>query len=416
VWRKVLAGTAALSMAAVACSSSKSTKTSTPTTAASGAAASTAAGSASTASGTSGSINPNLPPVKIAFLSIETGTFAAPDRHNAIELAIAQLNAAGGIMGHKVEYTAYDTGILPQTTVTGVTKAISDHPTVILGLSVSSGVLAVANMLKASGIPAIQEGQDNATDLSQIGVTNMFRGQPSVHEQSQAAINFIASQHPKTVGLFDDSDLNGVLGEKTIRTALQAQGVNNFIYREIAQNATDATEAALAMKGADIATSNGFPQEEALFVKDLAINGIKVPDVMGNSGVSIADFGLAPWSAVAGDYTYTVCDPDAVHTPATDAYTAAYKAKYPSATEVATSGPYIYDAVMLVAKAIEAENGSLASADIVKGLESVTYNGVCDTYHSDAQHTTAHTEYIVQFGQTQGSSSKVAEYDNMASS
>jgi ABC-type branched-subunit amino acid transport system substrate-binding protein len=244
----------------------------------------------------------------------------------------------------------------------------------------------------------------------------MFRGESSVHQQSQSAITFLASLHPKTVGLFDDSDLNGKIGTSTIKAGLQAQGVNNFIYREIAQNATDATEAALAKKGADIATSNGFPQEEAIFVKDLAVNNLKVPDLMGNSGVSIADFNLAPWSAVAGNYTYTICDPDAVHNPVADAYTAAYKAKFPATTEVATSGGNVYDAVMSVAKAIEAENGSLAPADIVKGLETVTSNGVCGTYHSDAEHNMSHTMYIVQFGQTQNSSSKVAEYDNMPSS
>ena len=302
-----------------------------------------------------------------------------------------------------MEYTAYDTGILPQSTVTAVTKAISDHPTVMLGLSVSSGVLASANLLKAAGIPTIQEGQDNTTDLSKLGVTTMFRGEPSVHEESNAAIDFIASQHPTTVGLFDDSDLNGVQGEADIKAGLKAKGINNFIYREIAQSATDATEAAIAMKGADIVTSNGFPQEEAIFVKDLALNGVKAHDVMGNSGTSISSFAMAPWSAVAGDYTYSICDPDAVHTTTSDAFAAAYKAKFPTTTELATSGAYLYDAVMLIAKAVEAEHGSLAPADITKGLETASYAGVCGNLQSDAQHNLSHTMYVVQFGTAQGS-------------
>ena len=299
-------------MVAAACGSSKSSKTTTATTA-------TTAATGTTASGTATSVNPNLPPVKIALLGIETGTYATPDRHNAIDLAIQQLNANGGIDGHKVEYTAYDTGILPQTTVTAVTKAISDHPTFMVGLAVSSGVQAAANLLKAAGIPTIQEGQDNSTDLSKLGVTSLFRGQASVHQQSDAAINFIASLHPTTVGQFDDSDLNSVQAEADIKTGLKAKGINNFIYREIAQSATDATEAAIAMKGADIITSDGFPNEEAIFVKDLSINGVKAHDVMGNSGTSIASFAMAPWSAVAGNYTYAVCDPDAVHTTESDA-------------------------------------------------------------------------------------------------
>jgi ABC-type branched-subunit amino acid transport system substrate-binding protein len=214
----------------------------------------------------------------------------------------------------------------------------------------------------------------------------------------------------------DDSDLNGKVAIGVIKAGLQAKGITNFTYREIAQNATDATEAALAMKGVDVTTSNGFPQEEAIFVKDLGINGIKVQDLMGNSGITIAYFGLAPWSAVAGDTTYTICDPEAVHNPVSDAFGAAYKAKYPATTQLASSNGNIYDGVMLFAKAIEAEGGSLAQADIVKGLQTVSYDGVCGTYKSDAQQNMAHTMYVVKFGQAQFSSSKAAEYDNMASS
>ena len=231
--RKVLAGVAALTLVATACGSSKSSKSTTATT----------AGTGTTASGSGTTVAANLPPIKIALLDFETGVYATPDRHNAIDVAIQQLNANGGVDGHKVEYTAYDTGILPQTTVTAVTKAISDHPTVMLGLAVSSGVLASANLLKTSGIPTIQEGQDNTTDLSKLGVTNLFRGEASVKQQADAGVNFIASQHPTTVGLFDDSDLNGVQTEANIKAALKAKGINNFIYREIAQSATDAINA-----------------------------------------------------------------------------------------------------------------------------------------------------------------------------
>lgn len=350
----------------------------------------------------------------IALLDFETGVYATPDRHNAIELAIKQINAAGGADGHMFQYNPYDTGILPQTTLTAVQKAISDNPTVMLGLAVSSGVQASATALKSSGIPTIQQGQDNTTDLSVLGVTNLFRGQPSVAEQSQAAINYLGSLHPKTVGQFDDSDLNSVQAQKVIKAGLQAKGINNFIYREVAQNATDATEAALAMKGADIATSDGFPVQESLFVRALATNGVGVHDLMGNSGLVIANYGLAPWSALVGDTTYTICDPTVINTTQGRKYVSDYKAAYPSA-KVSLSNPVMYDAVWMIAKAIEAENGDISHSAIVKGLEKISYDGVCDQYHNDAQHTLAHTMYIVEFQPTEGQTSLVAQYNNMAS-
>ena len=353
-------------------------------------------------------------PVKIALLDFETGAYATPDRHNAIELAIKDINAAGGADGHMFQYKAYDTGILPQTTVTAVDQAVADQPTAILGLAVSSGVQAAAGNLKSSGIPTIQEGQDNTTDFSQLGVPNLFRGQPSVTEQSQAAINYLTSLHPHSVGIFDDSDLNSVQAEKTIKAGLASAGISNVTYREIAQNATDATEAALAMKGTDIVTSDGFPVQESVFVRALDSNGVGVHDLMGNSGLVIAGYGLAPWSAIAGDTTYSVCDPQVQSNPEASKYVSEYQAAYPSA-QVMLSGPTTYDAVWMIAKAIEAENGDISHEGIVKGLEKISYSGVCDSYHSDAQHTMAHTMYIVQFGANKGEQSLVAKYDNMVS-
>jgi ABC-type branched-subunit amino acid transport system substrate-binding protein len=77
-----------------------------------------------TSVGTSSGASPGAP-IKIALLGFETGVYATPDRHNAMQLAIKQINASGGIDGHMLQYTAYDTGILPQTTLTAVEKAIS---------------------------------------------------------------------------------------------------------------------------------------------------------------------------------------------------------------------------------------------------------------------------------------------------
>lgn len=396
--KKIAAALLLPSALLVACSST-SHKSTTATSAAS---AATSGGGGSKA------------PVKIALLDFETGSYATPDRHNAIELAIKQINAAGGADGHMFQYKPYDTGILPQTTVTAVDQAVADQPTAILGLAVSSGVQAAASVLKSSGIPTIQEGQDNTTDLSQLGVTNLFRGQPSVTEQSQAAINYLKSLSPHSVGIFDDSDLNSVQAEKTIRAGLSAAGVTNFTYREIAQNATDATEAALAMKGTDIVTSDGFPVQESVFVRALASNGVGVHDLMGNSGLVIAGYGLAPWSAISGDTTYSVCDPQVQSNPEASKYVSDYQAAYPSAS-VMLSNASIYDAVWLIAKAIDAENGDISHAGIVKGLEKMSYSGVCDSYHSDDQHTMAHTMYIVKFGANKGEQSLAAKYDNMAS-
>lgn len=361
--------------------------------------------------GSSGSGSSSGAPIKIAYLGFETGTYALPGRHDSLELAIDQINAAGGVDGHKIEYTAYDSGILPQQTVTAVLKAVASNPTVIIGMPVSSGVQAAGSALSKSGIPTIQIASDNSTDLDKLHVNNLYRAISTVQEEAMGTAQYVLSRHPKTVGLFDDSDLNGVTNMKIVRSYLQAHGVKNIIYREVAQGATDATEAALAMKGADIIVSNGFPQTEAVFVKDLQQNGINTPDVMSYAATTIVAYGMAPKAALANDFFLNTCAPPNLTSAAAKEYTSTYNAKYPKDNIIASS-PFIYDAVEMVAQAVKADGGDLSASALNKALSTITYDGACGTYHSDAQHNLFHGVQIVKAS----NDSLVTNYTNMASS
>jgi branched-chain amino acid transport system substrate-binding protein len=401
--RKALVGATILAIGLAACGSSGGKASTSPTTAASSSSPTTTAGSGS--GGTSSGA-----PIKVALLDFETGTYALPGRHDSIELAINAINAQGGVDGHKIQYKAYDSGILPQQTVTAVLQAIQDHPTVIIGMPVSSGVQAAAAALKNSGIPTLQEASDTSTDLSALGVNNMFRVISTVQEEATGTAEYILSKHPKTVGIFDDSDLNGVQSMKLTRTYLQSHGVSNIVYREVAQNATDATEAALAMKGADVVASIGFPVIEATFVKDLYQNGITTQDVMSYAGPSIVAYGLAPKAALANDAMLDTCAPETLSTPVAKTYTQTYQAAHPT-SNILGSGPDSYDAINLVAAAVKQDGGNLSPSALVSALSSVTYDGACGTYHSDSEHNMVHSVQILS-----GAGAGLATYTNMASS
>jgi branched-chain amino acid transport system substrate-binding protein len=391
-----------VAMTLAACSSSSKKSSTSPTTAAAGGTATTAPAAAGASGGA---------PVKIAFLDIETGPNAASNRHDALELGIDAVNANGGVDGHKVQYTSYDTGILPASTVTAIQKAISDHPTVIIGLQVSSGVLAGAPALKASGIPVLQVGNDNSTDFSKLGVANLYRINTTNVINSGVASQFILSKHPKTVGVFDDSNLAGVQQMAQLRANLQKGGVTNIIYREVPQGATDATAAALAMKNADIVTGTGFPVTTALFVKQMWQNGVTAPDVMGSDGLTIVGQKLVPAAAIANDDYFHPCDAAAIGTPQANAYATAFKAKFPS-DDILSSSPFFYDAVNFVAAAIQKAGGSLDSSALVNAMNTLSITGVCGPIQSDSNHNLTHSAEIISAANGQ----LVASYNNLPSS
>src|SRR5487761_2600203 len=68
-------------------------------------------------------------PIVIAYMTIETGPYATAGRNNDINLVVNQLNAKGGVDGHKVEYVGYDANITPQQAVTATQQALGTKPT-----------------------------------------------------------------------------------------------------------------------------------------------------------------------------------------------------------------------------------------------------------------------------------------------
>jgi branched-chain amino acid transport system substrate-binding protein len=334
-------------------------------------------------------------PVKIAFLNTETGENAPPNVNDSVQLAVQQLNAKGGINGHKVVLTTVDSGTMPAQAITAAEKAIAGNPTVVIGLPYSSSVLAAEKTIKQSGIPTLQLANDNTTDYtSSTGATDLFRANTTNNQNTNVVAKYILAQHPKTVGLWDDSNVAGVAYIAELRGELQKGGVKNFVQRSVPLGATDTTAAALAMKGTDIIAGTGFPVTSALFAKQLKQNGVNVPYVFGSEGQYVIGGNLDTASVLSNDVYLDSCDPSALSTSQAQAYVSAYNSAFPNGG-LLSSSPNNYDAVNLVAAAIKKEGGSLQPSAIIKGLGSVSVTGVCGSLSADKYHNLFHEAEII---------------------
>src|SRR5258708_7591743 len=92
-------------------------------------------------------------PIKIAYVGIESGPNATSNRHNTLDLAVEQLNAKGGLGGHKLQLDIYDGGQTAELALTAVKKALSTNPSAIIGLPVTAQVQAVAPLVSPTRIP-----------------------------------------------------------------------------------------------------------------------------------------------------------------------------------------------------------------------------------------------------------------------
>jgi len=82
-------------------------------------------------------------PVKIVGL-VElsgTGTTSGTNFNDGVKLAVKEINAGGGMLGRKVEYTASDTQSQPQVAKALAVRAIDDGAYVVMGPVFSGSIL-----------------------------------------------------------------------------------------------------------------------------------------------------------------------------------------------------------------------------------------------------------------------------------
>jgi branched-chain amino acid transport system substrate-binding protein len=114
-------------------------------------------------------------PVKIVGL-VElsgTGTTSGTNFNDGVKLAVKEINAAGGILGRKVEYTANDTQSQPQTSKALAVRAIDDGAYVVMGPVFSGSILVSMAETRRAEIPNFTGGE--AASITQQGNPYIFR-------------------------------------------------------------------------------------------------------------------------------------------------------------------------------------------------------------------------------------------------
>src|SRR5580704_17588972 len=102
--------------------------------------------------------------IKIGEFGSRTGDNASfgISQHNGVQMAVAEINAAGGVLGKKIDLTAEDNQTKQGETTTIVRKLISqDHVSAIIGEVASSKSLEAAPICQASKIPQVATAATN---------------------------------------------------------------------------------------------------------------------------------------------------------------------------------------------------------------------------------------------------------------
>jgi branched-chain amino acid transport system substrate-binding protein len=102
-----------------------------------------------------------------------TGATSGTNFNDGVKLAVKEINAAGGVLGRKIEYSASDTQSQPQIAKALAVKAIDDGAYVVMGPVFSGSILVSMAETRRAEIPNFTGGE--AAAITQQGNAYIFR-------------------------------------------------------------------------------------------------------------------------------------------------------------------------------------------------------------------------------------------------
>lgn len=304
--------------------------------------------------------------------------------HNAMRMAVEEINAAGGIHGKKIELFIGDTEGKPEPGISALKKLVlNDKVDVLIG-SYSTGVcLALQPYLAKYKVPFITTGAASKTLTDNVAKNYekykyFFRFMINSNRQEVLAAKFLKEFVHGKLGYTKFAILSENakwLHEYTpqLKKDLEAAGLEVVFYEMFDTDVKDfsPTFASIKAKGAQ-------------WIAELTSHAASVPLVKAWQDNQPAPMGLVDvksmdskfWEMTDGKclgqltYNFLVRAPLTDKTiPMWDKYVKKFGTK-----PVYTTG-FTYDAAYMVAQVI-GQKKSLKAEDIIKGLEDITYKGV----------------------------------------
>jgi len=239
-----------------------------------------------------------LADVKIAVGGPMTGGSAAfgAQLKQGTEQAVADINAAGGILGQKLVLTNGDDRADPKEGVSVANKFAADGVKYVIGHFNSGVTIPASEVYQENGILEITPAATNpkVTDRS---MWNIFRVCGRDDQQGVVAGGLIADKFKgKRVAIVHDKTTYGQgLAEET-RKAINAKGLKEVFFEGVNKDDKDFTALVSKLKAAnpDLVYWGGLHDTGGLILRQMRDQGLKTP-MMGGDGMADDEF-----AAIAG--------------------------------------------------------------------------------------------------------------------
>jgi len=152
-----------------------------------------------------------------------TGVTSGSMWQQGVDLAVKEVNAAGGILGRKIAISHQDNQSQAQVAKAVATKAVDNDPYVMLGPIFSGDVNVSMAVGEEAEIPSIMGGE--AANLTQQGMKYLFRTSFSQSSAMPKVANYLQKSGVKSVAMVWIANDFGKGGRDTMAKELTARGI-----------------------------------------------------------------------------------------------------------------------------------------------------------------------------------------------
>ena len=219
-------------------------------------------------------------PIKIANIVELSGAGATSGTNfrDGEMLAVKEINAAGGILGHKIEATTVDTQSNPGVAKGLAQKAVDDDVFAVFGPVFSGSIMVSMAETRRAEIPNFTGGQ--AASITKQGNPYIFRTSFTQDTAMPKIARYLAGNlKAKTVALIYVNNDYGKGGRESLMKALEPVGVKVVTDVSTEQNQVDFSAAVLKAKqsNADAVFVYLNEEESARALRELRKQGVTKP-------------------------------------------------------------------------------------------------------------------------------------------
>jgi branched-chain amino acid transport system substrate-binding protein len=258
------------------------------------------------------------------------GATAGTNFKNGVELAAKEINAAGGILGRKIDFVSYDTQSQPGVAKGLAKRAVDEGAYVVMGPVFSGSIIVSMAETKAAEITNFTGGE--ASNITAQGNPYIFRGSFNQAAGMPKLANYIGGDlKAKSVAIIFVNNDFGKGGRDAMVKELGARNIKVAADISTESNQADFSAAVLKAKQANADTLFAYLNEEesARLLRELRKQGYDKP-ILGETtlmGQKVIDLAGDAANGVRGHVGLTIDAPNPLVKAFADKYEREFKIK-----------------------------------------------------------------------------------------